>query len=557
MSRVTLGAALLAGLLVSLSTAVGGCRPRGDEPPGDRPYLPPESREHDYLPQSELLPHILEEFHAFDRLPGAYRPQFDLTDLFRRICLSTLGQPGPLEARLSECGRLRSAIVWETAGGEPVPYDGWTATQKDRLDALFQALARGDADLGLSCPDPATSYSLRPAPDGGRTIFFTADQAFDVFAAHVAHALHLEATEAVPWSLYRLPGAELAELLSSDRYHSRILPSTRDDPSDPYYPSHIRPGRDFQLTYQAYGVTGRALNCDPRIGYRFVRGASSTSGEDLVAGSETQTLARLGRWLADNVAHGGHPEDFTAENRLRHSYLDGRLRAQFRDHGWTSYTLVIAVHGCHSASNLLHDLARSINVPLLRIFTYDTGAHQGLAFRWTRRDPRFLHHLDDLYAVEMNLAFPLDGRGAVPDAATAERLVFDAHWSPPARLGRAGFALTGDYSILPAPPRPSFDHPNTGAVGGAWHSLEAAREYDLEQRYRLGSWGRYLRFYCASVSSFDFEIGRRRIATSRPLAEHRDRAAAIVAAYPGGCDALAAQADDYPVGVRGSSTWRD
>ena len=159
--------------LIALLLALCACRPREDQPPGDQPDRPNENWREVYLPQDDQLPLLAEEFRRNRFLP-VWEHRFDLRDLFRRICLESLQQPGSLDSRLAGCGRLRSAIVWESATGESSPYDSWTVAQKSRLDEIFQALVREDADLGLSCPDPATSYSLRSASDGGTSIFFTA-----------------------------------------------------------------------------------------------------------------------------------------------------------------------------------------------------------------------------------------------------------------------------------------------------------------------------------------------------------------------------------------------
>ncbi len=147
---------------------------------------------------------FLHQEHA--RLP---RPPEDLQTLqhFReRVdrCWCQLQQHGSLEERLSgACDYLQDEIVWETGTGERVIYRGWTDQQKDRIDELFQLLLENRRDLGLRCPDPSRNYPRNMRP-GGLTanMFFTAEEAFDIYAAHVAHVFYIEATQAVPWSIF-------------------------------------------------------------------------------------------------------------------------------------------------------------------------------------------------------------------------------------------------------------------------------------------------------------------------------------------------------------------
>ncbi len=89
-----------------------------------------------------------------------------------------------LEGRLENCPILRDHIVWEEADGRRVPFAEWNQAKKTRLNDLFHMMARQYADLGLSCPDPTRNVHA----SSGR-MYLSAQEAFDVFAAHVAHAL--------------------------------------------------------------------------------------------------------------------------------------------------------------------------------------------------------------------------------------------------------------------------------------------------------------------------------------------------------------------------------
>jgi hypothetical protein len=467
-----------------------------------------------------------------------------LSEVFAR-CQRSLRAAGSLEQRLSQCWYLKEQIIWQTATGDRFAYDAWTEAQKGRINELFQRLLTDERDLGMRCPDPARNMGLRRKPNGGVNMFLTAEEAFDIYAAHVAHILYLEATSRVPWSILALPPTELEEMLWSERYHSRILPSTLATSSDPYYPAHIQPNRDFQLPYRNLFTMGVGLNCDPRVGYRFIRGETSTARRNMIGATEQETMENLTRWFADNVGHGGSPEDLTREHSLAYNYLRDRLRAEYRDFGYISYNMIIAVQGCHSASNLLHDLARSVNIPLLNIQTVDTRrfVHQGLAFRWGRPDPRILHHTDDIYANLLNSFFPIRADGSRASEREATQLYFDVLWSPPGVLEAWGFRSTHDYWLVPARDAEIRldDAPDLGVFGGAWTNERDLNALYLEKRYRLGTWHTFMRAYCNGT--FEFEIRREMSALSRPYEEFRDRAIAIAAAY--GCDTMVTADREY------------
>jgi hypothetical protein len=70
---------------------------------------------------------------------------------------------------------------------------------------------------------------------------------------------------------------------------------------------------------------------------------------------------------------------------------------------------LIAAYGCHSAANLLYDLAKSVNIPLLvgNMLSAPPKAgsavgleHAGLAYHWMRADALVLEHADDMYPAD-------------------------------------------------------------------------------------------------------------------------------------------------------------
>lgn len=385
---------------------------------------------------------------------------------------------GDLEAWLARTPVLKDRMLWVSGDGKHHQFDDWTPAQKQRLDFFYRRLAAGARDLGMHGPSPSL---IDPASNRA---YFTAEQAFDLYAASVAHVLWVENRHLVPWSIQSRPGAELDMLLASSSYCARIKPAPNND-----YPAAIRAGRDF-MELPEHDQLGD-LNSDPRIGFDFLTGKTSATHRNLVADSELQTLVNITAWFRDNLDHGAI--DNQRNERSSHQrFLDQRLRAPTGEH------LAIAVNGCHSAAKLLVDLARSVNIPILYTTApdnrngngsgnYFNRTHAGLVYGWAGPTPRILWHADDIYATPGRICFPLDpatGLRATPEQA--DRQYFDEHWATPAAIRKAGF----DYRLQRVIPGQGIAHNSRGKSEdrfdcgtclGAWKKNGESRLDDLFQ----------------------------------------------------------------------------
>ena len=406
------------------------------------------------------------------------------TRIFSRVVCSGLYTAGlPLSARLARCPGLDDLLLWEDGAGNVFSHSGysypsWTAQQKTRLDQLFSAIQTGQSDLKLDCPDPAANiwtYSQTNDAAGNPVhsqtpiqLFFTANQAFDTYTAHVAWILYVEVNHLVPWSLFDHPASELAEFFDSRRYHTRFPPqsavnnSVYANPQD--YPTNIQAGRDFWNATTRRNAAWEAV-CDPRIGYQFLSGKKSSSQANLIGATEIATLKNITWWFHNNVAHGDFQDVATSALLSTPSiYLSNRLRARIDTHSQPpSQPLVFANEGCHSAANLFYDLAKSVNIPLLHVASLEPphfatypfpqvhialAPHSGLVYGWVNRaNTLILQHTDDIYA-QYNLIFPIDAAGR-PVSDPAQTL-FSATWLTPAQLSTWGYQVTGDYSLQDA-----------------------------------------------------------------------------------------------------------
>jgi len=489
------------------------------------------------------------------------------------ICRRAFRNHGDLDTRLNGCPWLRDQIVWETGNGTRIAYPDWTPAQKDRLEELFQALLRGNDSLGIHCPDPRVAMSWQTGK-----YYLSADEAFDIYAAHVAHVFYLEATNRVPWSVTNLPPQELEELLASYSYHSKIMPSLETG-----YPPHIRAGRDFRRPFREYGAD--ALVCDPRGGYRFIRGERSTLHRDLLGATEEETVKNLTWWFHNNVRHAGPGEYLSREERIQHAYLKDRLR--HRGQG------VMAPAGCHAAANLFYDLAKSVNIPLkvAGFFERDPGSetetghygttmHGGLVFRWARPGTKVLWHADLIYA-NFRAIFPVEeGLDTVRMREDrAKQKLFETTWLTPTELQSWGFRY---FSELPTIiPESGYgihsrgvheDRSDYGQLGGFWQlncpqdvdnipCLEEASIYEMQ--FQLCPWDSYLRSYCLDEIGFRAELDDYLpvhpmsfpLPAARSGADNFSHAARCVQAY-GGCEGLNTLMSEYNR-TFGTDTWVD
>ncbi len=379
------------------------------------------------------------------------------------------------------------------------------------------------------------------------------------------------------------PTVELAELISSDRYHSRIVPSHLM--SVDYYPSQIQPNRDFQLPDRAYYGVG--LVSDPRIGYSFLNGMNSSARQNLIGATEEETMQNLTLWFSTNVLHGSVDIqlEYPSYCVLNRNFLQDRLKRETISRFSHRQKGIIQPWGCQSASNLFHDLARSVNIPILWVWTCEPipdsneyNGHAGLLYHWERSDARLLYHTDDIYLQQLAPFFPSvhDQNVFIERQATDReraQTYFNTQWAPLSVLESWGFQITYEFSLLPNPHAgiANDDEPNLGVVACTWPPAERGLggyvSYLLENRYQLGTWMKYLDGYCGylvwrtqgnnmptyAASPYGANIQSEASSHSRPLREFEERALACITAY-GGCDQLRVLVQEF-WDHYGSNTW--
>jgi hypothetical protein len=453
---------------------------------------------------------------------------------------------GTVASWLEEHPAVKKHVVWTAGNGKRQPFDQWTPAQKARIEGFYHKFVQGERDLKMHLPTAANFN-----PDNWQA-YFTAEQAFDVYAAHVAHVIYVEARRLVPWSIQERPGAELDALLAGAGYVARIGPSTGNT-----YPAGIQSGRDFTEAPENTGLG--ELNGDPRAGYDFVSGKTSASHKRLIGANELETLKNLTIWLRDNIWHGSIDEKMV-ERAKAQRWLEDRLRPERGGR-----TAVLA-KGCHSASKLMVDLARSVNLPLLHARALDNMAsddtkahflrrtHGGLVYGWGGSKPRILWHTDEVYANAGKICFPLDPKtGALAGPELAAQLYFDELWATPAALRKAGFVYRLHH-VLPgkgygvATRGPYEDRVDFGMMTGCWSKKgksDLSGIYLLNHDYVLGG-APFLQLGVMKVAATQWTLKFKdwqgdfpdaEVPFKRPVKDYVDRAAVFIKAL-GGPDKL-------------------
>ncbi|MGA2439957.1 MAG: hypothetical protein ABSH08_03295 [Tepidisphaeraceae bacterium] len=438
-------------------------------------------------------------------------------------------------AALDQSPAIKKHLVWTTGNGKRQTFEQWTPAMKQRIETFYRDFQDGKRQLDMRLPGEEMID-----PNSGKA-FFTSEQAFDIYAAHAAHVVFVEAQHLVPWSIEKLPGVELDELLGSSAYFARIGPS-----QDNTYPAGIKANRDFAEAPENDGLG--ELNSDPRIGFDFLSGKTSASHKSLIADTELKTLENLTWWLRNNVVHGPI-DDKRHEREKANRWLDKRLSAFPGTHA------ALAAEGCHSSSKLMVDLARSVNIPLLHVRAIDPGGdspsnffnrtHGGLIYGWGGREVRIVWHTDEINAMPGSQCYPIDPKtGTLAPPEEAQRMYFDALWVSPAELKRAGF----EYKLERVFPNKGFGHDSRGVYEdrldygmmiGIWNKKgtsdlsqidQLTHDYELGGESLLSLWCHHsLEAQLASnIKVWQGDFTAAEVPELRPLKDYNDRAAACV-----------------------------
>ncbi|MCG8528676.1 MAG: hypothetical protein MI748_20020 [Opitutales bacterium] len=480
--------------------------------------------------------------------------------------------------RLAACERVRDAITWREGDGRVVPFKNWSDYQKQRLDALFQALWNGNPNLGVRRPD------LKKALHRKR-IYLTRLEAFDMFAVNVAHSLFLEATRQTRWRLGCYSEKDLEHIFSSDVYCTPIKPSDETD-----YPSHIKAGRDYQQSFATQNAP--LIVYDPRAAFEFMSGKHANNKISLLGWDQEETLTFLTTFMHDYWNHG--------DNWGLHAGVDWKKTVFLADQlapAPAKKKARMAYSGCHHFAGIFQALSRSVNIPLANVGTqeyktytgyYGNRSHRGLIYGVGSSDPRILWHVDEIYAVRPGPIFPIDSsskQALLPNPGM--RRFFEVKWAKASDLQKWGFV----YSLEQVKPGIGWgsndaknyeDYYEFGWFGGYWKMSDRAQklfkkppvnmaewdilkqyvgdlsgQWNLECYYQLGVWD-FVKFACdaqygeSKMRQFvkDTTTGNRTGHTPpvvRPISDYWQRVNDCLNAH-GGCQSAEKKNKDWEKG---------
>ena len=233
--------------------------------------------------------------------------------------------------RLLALPEIRNALAWED-DGLIRRYSTWTWTERESLRSAFAKLENGEPP-GLTAPPV-------PIPGSG----FSLADGWKIYVAHAAHALWIEARNAVPWSLLHLTAEERALLLDSRNVVGYI--ATEPPTAGYFFTEH-----------------GQLAAWDPEVSYRFLRDLR------LVGASEVETLEAIGEWMRSHLIHAAG-----GASRLELYGYEGSPpvdRILYPIEGQKHWTL-----GCHATAPLFRALLHSVNVPVALHDPYDMFGHR-------------------------------------------------------------------------------------------------------------------------------------------------------------------------------------
>lgn len=274
-------------------------------------------------------------------------------------------------------------------------WERWPTDWQRRTAVFYELLVRG-----RSLPVPDEPDILRRSEKQAKRIssvdethvYRTPAVARDVYFAHVAHVAYLDTGGRLPWRIGDNSDHELRYLLSSANLFTML--ETLD-------------GEELYTTKRSnLSDASPAIIGNPRVAYRFM--TSNPEVGNLLGSDPLETLGNLSAWMADYLFHNPGGFDLRAYSR-DHPFLGNRLvRVHLVVRGVRKH-VYLSPFGCWTASDLLADLARSVNIPIRKVANRMENVQQtafnrhcGVLYNWQGGGGRYLMHTDTLYTEGLN-----------------------------------------------------------------------------------------------------------------------------------------------------------
>lgn len=295
----------------------------------------------------------------------------------RRRLETPLERGQSVEDWLAAHPRIRDRVSWEHEAflglaSTNSAYTSWSGGSRSSLQRAVDHYAGCSID---PLADPPSNRASRADDEIARQRYSNVD-AFRWYQLLLAQTLVVEMGRWVPWSLEDYDDDELFYLLDSRSLFS------------------WQPGDSYEVRF---GVHGPAVPAEPRFTYEFLY------GNDLIAPTRVETIARLIDWCRWNLrhfsAHRVEPDtyvggDYTTLSMDLHWRYRGFPPARRVVEGTTRRVTDASAHwtaGCHGTVGFLRAILRAVNIPVAYVR------------RCRHAMPRFLHeelylsHGDDPY----------------------------------------------------------------------------------------------------------------------------------------------------------------
>lgn len=311
-------------------------------------------------------------------------------------------------------------------------WNDWPQAWRNRVDEFYKIFVNGEIPPVPDEPNILTREEKRAKGVlnlDETNIYETHALARDIYFSHVAHVIYLDSNNIVPWKLADYSDNELRYLISSSNIMSMIK---------------LRDGEEVYANYQFEQTdASSSIIGNPIVSFNFLKNEPE-EGKSLIGNNQTETIGKLSAWLADYLNHNPGPP-YNYQSYLRENpYLTDRLRRQTISINGEEIDVYLSPMGCWSASDLIADLLRSVNIPIKKIknrienFSRDRFAvHSGIIYNWQGGGGRYLLHTDSLYTESLN--FIPTNPGESPGTQIINQI-----WLNPSEYGRLFTYLEGE-----------------------------------------------------------------------------------------------------------------
>jgi len=246
--------------------------------------------------------------------------------------------------------KILASLVW---ADDKYPNGHIFLEDRDKLRDLADHLT---GEAGISRPPIPTYF------ESTGQVYYSEEDAWKIYLAHVAHALEVEVNNLVSWSLADYTGEELA-LLFDSRYLFDYVPL-----KGLYkFSSRLPGGRQ--------GVT----DWDPGAGFEFLE------QHDMI-GTRVETVYNFTNWLRQNLVHANNSTPENWDEYPGCPPVEKILTPPEGQRHWTQ--------GCAVTTSLYIAVLQSVNIPVFR----------GVSHFATQGGPERAHHRVEFPALGIGLA---------------------------------------------------------------------------------------------------------------------------------------------------------